>query len=39
MPKRITKFLNGFVLIDRYDMTPSEEIEWFKRLNGVASFA
>ena len=38
MPKRMTKFLNGFVLVDRFDMTPSEEIEWFNRVNGVVSF-
>ena len=38
MPKRLTKYLNGFIEIEYFDMTPSEEIEWFNRVNGVVSF-
>ena len=38
MPIKETKLSSGFVEIEYFDMTSSEEIEWFKRLNGVASF-
>ena len=38
MPKRMTKFLNGFVLIDTFDITPQEELEKMTRLCGVVSF-
>jgi len=38
MPKRMTKFLNGFVLIDTFDITPEEELAKFNRLNGVNLF-
>ena len=38
MPKRMTKFLNGFVLIDTFDITPQEELEFMTRFCGVVSF-
>ena len=38
MPKRMTKFLNGFVLIDTFDVTPQEELEKMTRMCGVVSF-
>lgn len=38
MPKRMTKFLNGFVLIDTFDITPQEELEKMTRMCGVTSF-
>ena len=38
MPKRMTKFLNGLVLIDTFDITPQEELEKMTRLCGVVSF-
>ena len=38
MPKRMTKFLNGFVLIDTFDITPQEELDMFNRVNGVNLF-
>ena len=38
MPKRMTKFLNGFVLIDWFDVTPQEELDMFNRVNGVNLF-
>jgi len=38
MPKRMTKFLNGLVLIDTFNITPQEELEKMTRLCGVVSF-
>ena len=38
MPKRMTKFLNGFVLIDWFDVTPQEDLDMFNRVNGVNLF-
>jgi hypothetical protein len=38
MPKRMTKFLNGLVLIDTFNITPQEELEKMSRLCGVVSF-
>jgi hypothetical protein len=38
MPKRYTKFLNGFVLIDTFDITPEEELEFMTRFCGAVSF-
>ena len=34
----MTKFLNGLVLIDWFDVTPQEELDMFNRVNGVAMF-
>ena len=38
MPKRMTKFLNEFVLIDWFDVTPQEELQMFNDFGGVNMF-
>ena len=38
MPKRLTKFLNGLILVDTFDITPQEELEKMTRMCGVTSF-
>ena len=38
MPKRLTKYLNGFIEIEYFDITPREELEFMTRFCGVVSF-
>jgi len=38
MPKRLTKYLNGFIEIEYFDITPQEELELMTRFCGVVSF-
>ena len=38
MPKRLIKYLNGFIEIEYFDITPREELELMTRFCNVTSF-
>ena len=38
MSKRLTKFLNGFVLIDKFNITPEEELQKINDFGGINLF-